>query len=688
MLEVARTFYRSLDRLTAAEQAAVKPVAFDYLADPSRPGLSLHRIDRARDKRFWTIRVSRDLRIIVFKEGARSLFCYVGHHDDAYAWAERRRFEVHPVTGAAQIVEIAEVVREEIRLVQREAPRPGILAKEDPKYLLSLGVPETYLDLIREVDEDGLWNLFPRLPEEVQEALFMLAAGERPEPRPVERDLVSDPFAHPDAQRRFWIASDEAVLAEALARHWEEWLVFLHPSQRMAVERNFNGASRVSGSAGTGKSVVAMHRAAHLARLSTGGRIFLTTFSKTLASRLADGMSRLLGANSEARGRVEVLHLHAYAFAEMARQGSNNIVESKDIDRLIREKRGNLDASVSDAFLRAEWDQVVDYWGLSRWDDYRDISRTGRGVALTPRRRRELWAVFEAMIADLNARNAMTWGDLCDRVRARIAAGAGHPFQHVIVDEAQDFGPRELKLVAAMASPGPRSVFFAGDIGQRIYRWPFSWTSVGIDVRGRSHRLKVNYRTSAQIRHFADGLLPGRLAEVDGQEEVRTTVSVLNGPEPEIVCARSIAEEIGALAQWMKELLNRGYQPNQIAILGRTRRAVDARAQPAVDRAGLAAHWLPPTSNPADATVTLGTLHAAKGLEFRAVALVGCDAHHVPLRSEVERASSPEEHQIAEAREICLLYVGCTRARESLLITYHGQPSPYISRRGELSVHS
>jgi hypothetical protein len=316
MLELARTFNRSLDRLPASEQAAVKPVVFDYLADPTRPGLSLHRIDRARDDRFWTIRVNRDLRIVVFKDGARSLFCYVGHHDDAYWWAERRRFEVHPVTGAAQIIEIAEIVREEIRVVQRDAPRPGILAKETPKYLLSLGVPETYLNLIREVDEDGLLELFPRLPEEVQEALFMLAAGERPEPRPVERDLVSDPFAHPDAQRRFWIAADEAVLVEALERPWEEWLVFLHPSQRSAVEKNFNGPARVPGSAGTGKSVVAMHRAAHLARLSTGGRVFLTTFSKTLASRLADGMNRLLGSNSEARGdRVRLPRMHRHAGA-------------------------------------------------------------------------------------------------------------------------------------------------------------------------------------------------------------------------------------------------------------------------------------------------------------------------------------------------------------------------------------
>jgi hypothetical protein len=678
MLELALTFNRSLDRLTASEQAAVKPVVFDYMADPKRPGLSLHRIDCARDKRFWTIRVNRDLRIVVFKDGARSLFCYVGHHDDAYAWAERRRFEVHPVTGAAQIIEIAEIVREEIRVVQREAPRPGILAAEDPNYLLSLGVPETYLDLIREVDEDGLLELFPRLPEEVQEALFTLAAGERPEPRPVERDLVSDPFTHPDAQRRFWIASNEAGLAEALERPWEEWLVFLHPSQRTAVEKNFNGPARVSGSAGTGKSVVAMHRAAHLARLSRGGRIFLTTFSKTLASRLADGMNKLLGANSEPRSRVEVIHLHAYAVAELALGRGVSIADSIEIDRLIRNKRGDVD--VTDDFLRAEWDQVVDYWGLARWEDYRDIARSGRGIALTARRRRELWDVLEAVQADLNGRNLMTWGQVCDQLRARIEVGSSRPFRHVVVDEAQDLGPRELRLIAALTEPGPQSLFFTGDIGQRIYRWPFSWVSAGIDVRGRSHRLKVNYRTSAQIRRFSDRLLPARLAEVDGAEEGRATVSILNGPEPEIVATRSVEQESKTLSQWIRDLLERGYRPNQIAILGRTRRALDESAKRAIQQAGLASHWLSPETDLSDGAVSLGTLHAAKGLEFRAVALVGCDANHLPLRSIVGKATTMEEREIIEAREASLLYVGCTRARDCLMITYHGRPSPFFDR--------
>ena len=145
--------------------------------------------------------------------------------------------------------------------------------------------------------------------------------------------------------------------------------------------------------------------------------------------------------------------------------------------------------------------------------------------------------------------------------------------------------------------------------------------------------MKVNYRISAQIRQFSDGLLPRRLAEADGNDERRTTVSVFDGPEPEIVAARSADDEATALAQWIKDLIKRGYQPNQIAILARTKRVVESRARPAIRRAHLASQWLSPDNDPTDGKVSLGTLHAVKSLEFRAVAVVGCDADHVPLRS-------------------------------------------------------
>jgi hypothetical protein len=680
MLELAVTFNRSLDRLTASEQALAKQTVFDYMADPTRPGLSLHRIDRARDRRFWTIRSGLDLRIVVLKEGARSLFCYIGHHDDAYRWAEGRRYEVHPVTGAAQIVEFEEVVRQEIRVVPQETVRPGLLAGETPEYLLSLGVPESFIDLVRSVNEDRLLELLPRLPEEAGEALLNLATGNRPvRPSTPAINPAVDPFDHPDAQRRFWVISDQETLAQALEKPWAEWLVFLHPSQRAAVERNFNGAARVSGSAGTGKSVVAMHRAARLARTPQGGRVLLTTFSKALAGRLADGMDTLLGPASDARTRVEVANLHAYAYGHVSRLERPALADGATIDGLIRAARSDLDASYDHNFLRSEWDNVVDFWGISSFEEYRDIPRGGRGAALPAAVRRRLWDVFGAVRQGLASRKLHTWGDICDVLRQRIEADGTRPFCCVIVDEAQDFGPREMKLAASLAPPG--SVFFAGDVGQRIFRWPFSWTAAGVDVRGRSVRLKVNYRTSAEIRRFSDCLLKAGMTDVDDEIEDRQTSSPLHGPEPEIKSAPDLAGEIDLLANWLAALREQGAAPGEIAIFARTKKALEDRALPALKRCALSGTWLSPDQNLETGSVSLGTLHAAKGLEFRAVALVGCDHSQLPLRVAMGMARDQDAKQIVEERELSLLYVGCTRARERLLVTWSGQPSRFIESR-------
>jgi len=319
------------------------------------------------------------------------------------------------------------------------------------------------------------------------------------------------------------------------------------------------------------------------------------------------------------------------------------------------------------------------YWGITSWEAYRDVVRVGRGSPLSPRQRRQLWDVFARAQEDLDRNGRATWGDVCDRLRQIIDEEGVRPFRHVIVDEAQDLGPRELRLVAALAAPGPRALFFAGDIGQRIYRWPFSWLAAGVDVRGRAQRLRVNYRTSAEIRRFSDALLSPTLAEIDGEQETRQTISVLRGPESEIARGQTVDDEIAALVHWLHDLQARGFAPGQIALFGRTRQLVRERAEPALTQAGFAGRWLSPDSDLATHAVAIGTMHAAEGLEVRAVALVGCDAQHVSLKSALARADGKEARELVEERERHLLYVGCTRARESLLVTYSGKLTPYLA---------
>ena len=304
---ISDTFTDSLARLTNDEQKAVKTTAFDLQMNAANPGMSFHKLDRARDKRFWSVRVSRDIRLIVHRTEQSLLLCYVDHHDKAYAWAERRKLERHPTTGAAQLVEIREQVREipvhTYVSVPREKPR--LFSDVTVDSLLEYGVPPEWIEDVQAANEDTLLDLADHLPNEAAEALLELATGGKPEPQ-IAVPTEADPFEHPDALRRFRVMADSEELERALEFPWDKWTIFLHPAQRSVVEKSYNGPARVSGSAGTGKTIVALHRAVHHARQNPDDRVLLTTFSTTLANALREKLRRLISNQPRIAERLEV----------------------------------------------------------------------------------------------------------------------------------------------------------------------------------------------------------------------------------------------------------------------------------------------------------------------------------------------------------------------------------------------
>lgn len=303
---IADTFTDSLSKLTGDEQKAVKTTAFDLQLTPANPGMKFHRLENAKDRNFWSVRVNADLRMIVHKTDSSLLLCYVDHHDKAYAWAERRRLEIHPKTGAAQLVEIRErveevVVRRYVKEGQHPPKQLSLFSCYSAEVLLGYGVPEEWLADVLAADEDSLLELTDHLPAEAAEALLNLAVGVKPQtPRPIVVGI--DPFNHPDAQRRFRVMKDVEELQQALDYPWEKWTIFLHPAQRQLVERVCSGPARVSGSAGTGKTIVALHKAVFLARSNPDRRVLLTTFSETLANALRTKLYRLLGPEPHTLG--------------------------------------------------------------------------------------------------------------------------------------------------------------------------------------------------------------------------------------------------------------------------------------------------------------------------------------------------------------------------------------------------
>ncbi len=672
---IADTFTDSLGKLTGKEQTAAKTTAFDLQMNPANPGMRFHRLDKTKDPNFWSVRVSSDIRLIIHKTEAGLLLCYVDRHDDAYRWAERRKIERHPRTGAAQLVEIREMVREIIVPVYVEEeqpvpPKPLLFTHVPDDDLLGYGVPAEWLDDVRQATEDTILDLADRLPAEAAEALLALATGSVPEPSAQVTDDV-DPFAHPDAQRRFRVMSNVDELQRALEFPWEKWTIFLHPAQRDIVERSYNGPARVSGSAGTGKTIVALHRAAYLARRHRDARVLLTTFSDALANALRRKLERLVGNDEVVIGRITVRAIDAVAIALFAdRLGVPQIAGESDIQSLLKEASANADDHrFSDRFLFSEWTEVVDAWQIDSREAYRDVPRLGRKTRLGEKQRQLLWSIFEGVRLGLDKRQLLTLPMVLAKVAEHCRTADDRLYEFCVMDEAQDVNVVQLKLLAALGEARPDALFFAGDLGQRIFQTPFSWRSLGVDVRGRSNTLRINYRTSHQIRRQADRLLPPELSDVDGNAESRRgTVSVFNGPEPMIVAAASVDEEINVITIWLKDRSAEGLQPDEIGVFVRSPAELE-RVRRAVSAAGLDAIELDNTFAASSKQVAISTMHLAKGLEFRAVVVAACDDEVVPLQSRIERVADDADLEEVYNTERHLLYVACTRARDHLLIT-------------------
>lgn len=675
---IADTFTASLAKLTNDEQKAAKITVFDLQQNPDQTGLRWHKLAKLRDKHFASVSVNMDLRLIVHRTDDSLLICYVDHHDKAYAWAERRKLERHPKTGAAQLVEVRETVREievpvyvDAESVTAEArPKQPLFQDVDDADLLGYGVPAAWLAEVKAADEDSLFDLAEHLPGEAAEALLMLAVGETPvaaEVAPAE----ADPFEHPDAKRRFRLVASSDELQRALDFPWERWAVFLHPSQRAIVEREFNGPARVAGSAGTGKTVVAMHRAVGLARRYSGARVLLTTFSITLARMLRRKLAVLTAEDAGVADRIQVRAIDQVGLEVYEQHLGNAQVATEGMIRQLIEQAAKAveGHKFSTAFLFSEWTDVVDCWRLSSWEEYRDVQRLGRKTRLGEKQRRILWDIFGRVHESLANGGLVTMPEVFSEASRLVAEGLAEPATHVVVDEAQDILVPQLRFLAALAGDRDDGLFFAGDQGQRIFQTPFSWKSMGVDVRGRSRVLKVNYRTSHQIRSMADKLLGETLSDVDGNSDERNgTVSAFNGPKPEVQVFGSEDDEVNHVASWLTRLLGEGLPAHEIGVFVRSAGQVP-RAKQVVETAGIKASRIDRNTDPAPNQLAVGLMHDAKGLEFRAVAVMACDEEVVPLQERIENITDEADLETVYETERHLLYVACTRARDHLLVT-------------------
>ncbi|MFI8389829.1 UvrD-helicase domain-containing protein [Streptomyces sp. NPDC085540] len=706
-LGIHKDFLMEFAKLEKPVQKRVHEV-FDKFREHRHAGLHLEKLENPRDSRIRTIRVSKFMRGVVLApdSGDSFLLLKVMAHDDAIAWALSHRATVNSATQGIEL-------RDDIALERATADvhhtptavESRLFSEVADKDLTRLGIDPDLLPLVRNLSTEAHLDALRKiLPEQQYDVLAGLAAGLTPEDVwresvavHAERTAATETQATPAedelaaamarSQGRIALLSGPEELLDVLSRPFDAWRVFLHPSQRrIAYHPTYNGPARVTGGPGTGKTVVALHRALHLAQQlpddAPDESVLLTTFTRNLAADLRHGLELLI-PDEALRAKIRVVNVDALAnqLVREDRGGPLTILTGqKEINSRWNALARRLGLEYSDAFLDQEWRQVVLAQDLRSPEAYLKASRTGRGTALSPLRRAQVWRAVEGFTRDLRRAGEWTFLQVCAEAARILEPRTERPFRHVVIDEAQDLHPAQWRLLRAAVAPGPDDLFIAGDTHQRIYGNKVSLRSLGVNVSGRSHRLRINYRTTHEILQWSTSLL-GRENPDDmdgGTESLAGYRSVLNGAHPELLAASSKAEEIADLtariAQWTAD----GVEPSEIGVAVRYLQLGKEIAH-ALEQAELPVRLLGGTQGSGDG-VSIGTMHRMKGLEFRCVAVAGVSASVVPLVSALTPVEvDAQQHREDRLSELSLLFVACTRAREALRISWNGAPSPFLA---------
>ena len=704
-LAMSSDFLEAYAVLPRSQQRKVRTLITQFAADPTSPGLNYERIQATENLR--SLRIDRSYRAIVLKpeRGSIHLMLWADKHDEAYEWARRHHCRVHPETGALQVYQPEETptVADSSAEPSTVASHSGPFADLRTRQLRRLGVPEPMLAEVRVIeDEAALDAMQQRLPLEAYEALFLYLAGESYEDlirdretpdHEVDTDDIAKALERMESRGRFVVVENEMELEEVLNAPLEKWRVFLHPSQRRLVERRWNGPVRVLGGAGTGKTVVAMHRARWLARnLPEGERVLFVTFTRNLAADIENNLRSI--CSPEEMKRIDVTNLDRWVHAFLQRRNYDfRIVYDRGTapwNELWRQALALKDPGLDlpDAFYEDELNRIVLAHGITTEAEYLRVSRTRRGTPLRRPQRARVWPVFEDYRLNLSLQGGKEMDDAYRAAAALLAEDRdGLGYAAAIVDEAQDMGAQAYRLLRALVPEGPDDLFIVGDGHQRIYgRSRVVLGRCGIRIVGRSRKLRLNYRTTEETRSWAVRLMDGR--EIDdldgGRDDQKGFKSLTHGPEPQILTFDSAEQQAAFIVHWLGELAGRDEGLRSTCLVARTRAERD-RLKQVIEGAGLPGVVLEkdlPDDSGGDA-VRLATMHRVKGLEFDRVIMASVNQGLVPLPQAIRGRADNSAREWAETEERALVYVAATRARKELLVLAHGTASAFIRAGAE-----
>lgn len=687
---ISSDFLTAFAKLPRQVQGKVTEFINKFRNNPASPGINYEKINARSDQKIYSVRIDNTYRGIVARqpESGVYLLLWVDHHDEAYQWAARKRCEVNPKTGVLQVFDVQTVA-------EKVPEKMSLFSNATDEDLLTLGVPSAQLAFIRSLaDASAFYQAEEAMPHDAYENLSWLVEGfpmeevlelaAKEQSTVTDQTSLSDALDVPATLKSFVVVEGEDELRRIMAEPLEKWRVFLHPTQRKIVRKEYSGSARVLGGAGTGKTVVAMHRAKFLAGKCEGPqRILLTTFTANLAADIRENLRKI--CTVEELRRMEVIHLDAWVNQFLKDSGFSAQIAYDDVIKPLWERAvlmANNDLPYEASFYEEEWNRIAIAQEALTLEKYVKATRNGRGTRLDRKKRMQVWKVFE------NYQNLMKENQVRDINTAMYestkllqSTGKSPRYANIIVDEGQDFGDNAYRLLRALAGEEHENdIFIVGDSHQRIYRNRPVLSRCGIKVRGRSSILRINYRTTEETRKAAFALLNGISFDdldegIDLGDKCR---SLTHGQKPIIENFGDANKELEFILGEVKRLQDSGIALDDICIVARTKKLVDDYIAQ-LTKAGIRSYAI--KRNKADDRsldgLRVATMHRVKGLEFKYVFIAAVNNRIVPLLSAINKKDAVSEAESITA-EKSLLYVAMTRAQKGVYITSYGRKSEFL----------
>lgn len=755
------TWIKQKDKIDGSMKSKVYAFFEKLQKDDTAPGLHIEPMQMPADPRVRTGRIDLNYRAVLFKVAFDTIphYFYYGAwpHDEAIDIARSSILKVNSVNGVLEVIRAStpenapsggmvvppaaagtSVPEAVMAPAATEADEPALGAQTWTNPLLSCGMDHAELvmqlgldaDLLRRAfaaaSDEELLDILDEAPEWQATALLELAAGTSAQevkdklalsdyvddPHETEEEKIRKSLEHPATKMQFTFVGDNSDELKKVIEggDFDSWRTFLHPEQRVYADRHYKGSFRLSGGAGTGKTVVLLHRARMLSLAEPASRIVLTTYTTTLADSLESGLSKLdsdlpraakPGAPGIHVSGVDSLVSKVFRGAQEAEQrgamkdlfglemsAPGKVLETDNArqqwESALSESDHQLEVELANpTFLQQEYETVILPNFISSKDEYLKVPRAGRGTALNRAKRLAVWKIVEsyryynriemhASFVELAHLAALVLRQQAHSNGARLA-------DHVLVDEAQDLHAGHWLFLRELVQQGPDDLFIAEDSHQRIYGQKVPLSRFGIGIVGRSRRLTLNYRTTQQNLAYAVRVLSGAsVTDIEGdQESIHGYTSARVGPRPEEMASTSIAEELDNLAAYLRKWQEEGVSLETVGILVRSNYQV-GKVINGLNERDLEARVASAALVPGVPSVM--TMHRSKGMEFTRVVLFGMSDQSMPAAYQV-RNLAPAEQADALLRERSLLYVAATRARDGLIVSWSGKPSELLGTK-------